>query len=299
MSELPPIDPSPTPFHKRSSGNLALLLIIAGGVILLVNSRILGAVVWNLLLPVMLIGVGLDLMTEGRQRRRIGTTAAVAALALAPLIAGAHLIGRERMSMMPPMHRHEQIGSLKDIDRVEVHVALTAGEVSIDALPERSDAVVSLGEDAGRDHRLSRNGKTAIVQIDHPLNAGELELQVTRQVPIEMMIQLGTGNLSSLDFSDLQLAKLDIEQTMGNAEITLPDRGVMEINISSNLGDIEVDIPDELAARVEATTHFGNVDVDDRFQLENDVYLSDDYDDSLPNRAIVRITTTRGNITIE
>ena len=297
MSELPPIDPSPTPFHKRSRGNLALLLIIAGGVILLVNSRILGAVVWNLLLPVMLIGVGLDLMTEGRQRRRIGTMAAVAAIALAPLIVGAHLIGRERMSMMSPMHRHEQIGSLKDIDRVEVHVALTAGEVSIDALPERSNAVVSLGEAGGRQHHLSRNGRTAVVRVDHPLNGGELELQLTRRVPVELKIEMGTGDLTSLDLSDIQLAKLDIEQTVGNAEVTLPDHGVMEINISNNLGDVEVDIPDELAARVEAITRLG--DVDDRFQFENNVYLSDDYNDSAPNRAIVRITTTRGDITVQ
>ncbi len=298
MAERPEIQPSPSAFPQRSRRNLALLLIGAGSIMLLVNSRLLGALVWDLLLPIVLIGVGLDLVTEGRRRRRIGMAALVAALALAPLIGGARFIGRERKGVVPPQPRHHQVGSIQNIDRVEAHVALTTGELSIEALPERSDEVILLEEHGERAPRISRTNRTAVVRVDHPLNAGDLDLQLTRRVPVELMIDVGYGDLSSLDLNAIQLAKLDIEQTAGTAAIVLPQRGVMEISISSQYGDVAVDIPDELGARVEVTTRFGTIDVDDRFRGDNGVYLTDNYDATAADRATIRITKTAGSIRV-
>ena len=84
----------------------------------------------------------------------------------------------------------------------------------------------------------------------------------------------------------------------GNAEVKLPNAGVMDVTVDSGGGNVSIEVPDDLAVQIQADASFGNVEVDERFQQQNNMYISEGYSDSAPNRAIIRISTTAGNIRI-
>jgi predicted membrane protein len=135
------------------------------------------------------------------------------------------------------------------------------------------------------------------LDINRPVD-DNLELEMTRDVPLDLTLELGAVDATPLDFEDIKLEKLDLTLGAGRAEITLPDEGVMDITISGVAGEVELEVPDDLAARIEATASVGNIDVDDRFQLQDGVYVTEDYSDEAENRATIRVTTTAGNIVI-
>lgn len=296
MTEHTPLRSGSTP-HWRSRRWGVLLLIVAG-VIILARSDVLGAIVWKALLPVVMIGLGLDLLTEGRQRRRITTGALLAAVVCAPLIGIASFMAPSVPRINHPGGRDNTVGTLDGVQQVQARVALTAGDLSIRSLPERSNAVLAATSDNNRTPVVTRNGSTAVVNIDQPLSEGDLDLRLTRGAPLDLSIEVGSGDIGPLDLEDMRLRKLDLQQTAGNAEITLPDQGVMDVTIKSDFGDIELDLPDDLAARIEVKTSLGDVNIDDRFTQQDGVYVSEGYSDTAPNRATIHITKTAGNITI-
>lgn len=298
MSEPSPIRANPAVAPKRSNRNIAVLLIIVGAAIFMANSGPLGTVIWSVGLPIALVGVGLDIVTEGRERRRIGIAALVATVALAPLIVGAQFVERERPRLTASEPRQNQLGTIDNVELVQAHVELTAGNLTLEALDDESDAIVRLDGEGEHERNVERNGETAVVRVEHPLNVGDLDLQLTQRVPVELNIVMGSGNIEPLDLEDIRLAKLVLHQSYGNAEIMLPDQGVMDLDIQNGFGNVDIVIPEDLAVRIEAESSVGNIEVDDRFQLEDGVYVTANYSEDAPNRATIRISKTVGNIEI-
>ena len=131
MSEQPPFGPeavAPT----RSRSHLAVVLVVVGLTILLAQINVLGAIVWSALLPIGMIAFGLDLLSDGRQRRRIVTGALLAAMVCAPLIGVGRAIERsDDAPRLVESGRASDLGSLAGVESVEARVALTAGNLSI------------------------------------------------------------------------------------------------------------------------------------------------------------------------
>ena len=297
MSEPSPIQPNSAVLPKRSNKTIALLLIIAGVVIFLSNSGPLGLVIWHVVFPIALVGVGLDLVTEGRERRRIGIAALVATVVFAPLIGGARLVEPDRSRDRAARSERNQIGTIGNSERVQAHINLTAGDLSVEALDGESDAIAALDGEGEPERHLERNGETAVLRIDKPL-AGDIDLQLTQRIPVELNIVMGVGSIEPLDLETIQLTKLVLQLTTGDVDLKLPGQGVMDVDISNGLGDVEVEIPEDLAVRIEAESDVGNIEVDDRFQLVDGVYVTDNYSEDAENRATIRISKTAGNIEI-
>ncbi|MDP9309888.1 MAG: cell wall-active antibiotics response protein [Chloroflexota bacterium] len=298
MSEPSPLPSTAGAVPKRSNKHIALLLIVAGAAISLLNSGPVGAVIWSVVFPLALLTVGVDLITQGRERRRIAVAALIAAAALAPLIGAAQLVEPQRPEKVASLRRQNQIGSITNAELVQAQVQLTAGHLRIEALDDESDALVAVGSDGKVIHSLSHERQTAMVDIEHPFNVGELDLRVTRRLPVELSIKMGSGNLAPIDLEDILLAKLAIEQTTGNLDLKLPNDGIIDVTLANEFGDVEVEVPEELAARIEVNAKFGDVDVDDRFELKDGAYVSDNYREDAPNRATIRINKTAGNVEI-
>lgn len=297
MSEPSPIQPNSAVLSKRSNKTMALLLIIAGAVIFLSNSGPLGFVIWHVVFPIALLGIGLDLVTEGRERRRIGIAALVATVVFAPLIGGAQFVERERSPERASGSSHNQIGTIENIERVQAHINLTAGDLSVEALDDESDAIAALDGEGEPERNVERNGETAVVRVDKPL-AGDIDLQLTQRVPVELNIVMGVGSIEPLDLETIQLTKLVLQLTTGDVDLKLPGQGVMDVDISNELGDVDIEIPEGLAVQIEAESSIGNVEVDERFKLQNGVYVTDNYSEDAPNRATIRISKSLGNIEI-
>ena len=100
---------------------------------------------WDVLWPVALIAFGIDLITEGRQRRRIIRGSVIGLLVLGPLVTGAEWIERGRQPLVgnaPP-----PLVALGDVDRVEATVKLTAGNLRLEALPDDSEAIANVEQE--------------------------------------------------------------------------------------------------------------------------------------------------------
>lgn len=293
---------SQTPVVKRSRRNLPLVLIGIGLLILIANAGTLGSILWSVVWPIGLIAVGIDLITEGRDRRRIGIGALLGVLVLSPLIGGAQLVdqGRERVEIANRPGGEQRLG-LVDVDRVRAQVRQTAGSLRIEALDEDSqDAARVEHAEQQLDYRIE--DRIAILEIapDQGWGGGELDLRLTQRVPLDLTIDVAAGSASPLDFEELQLERLDLTVNAGEAEVKLPDHGVMDVTVAGGVGSIEIEVPDDLNARIEIDSGIGEAEYDeDRFQEQDGVLLSNDYDAESPNHATIRITSSASRIAIK
>jgi|GEM_PF-3799738 len=282
---------------KRSNRTLALVLVAIGILVLLNNvglfSSALSAVLW----PVGMIAVGVDLATAGQYRRRVVLGALVALAIFTPLVSGARFVERQRGTVQSDAG--SELITLDEIESVRGEIGHTAGNINIRALQGDSDAVAQLNDGGRGSLDVFKRGSVGVLTLESSgWQAGNLDLQLTPRLPLDLQIDVGGGNAQPLDFSDLQLQRLDLSIKAGNAEVILPEQGVMEVTIDSRAGNVALEIPDDLAVRIEADAAFGKIDVDDDFIQQNGVYFSEDYEEDAPNRATIRIDVTAGNITI-
>ncbi|HEX6288148.1 MAG TPA: hypothetical protein VFZ66_03110 [Herpetosiphonaceae bacterium] len=281
---------------KQSRRIVALLLIGAGAVIGLSSSGVFSSAAWSVLWPLALIGVGLDLVTEGRQRRRIVVGALIAALICIPIVSAARWFGGEHVDVAE--ERVEQaLPSFEGIDRLRATIALTAGKLSIRDHSDEDQVVTGA---AGAINSYSKEGRTGVLDLGtNDWRSRDLDLRFKRDLPLDLTIDLHAGDASPLDFEDLKLERLNLMiNGGGDAEIKLPNEGLIEVDIASTAGNVAIDVPDDLAARIEVPSSWSHIDLDDRFEQQDDAYVSEDYNPDAPNRVTIRVDATAGNVRI-
>jgi hypothetical protein len=282
--------------EQRSRRTLALVLVLIGMLLLLRSALPMSSRPWSILLPLGLVGLGLDLVTSGRYRNKIVAGGLLAALALSLLV-----------SFSPPhwnWHRFKDAATsqtlvLSDERHLQAEVEVTAGNLSIEALPASSDAVAQLADDG--DLTYQKEDSTGVLAVRPPRwRSSNIDLQLTRQLPLSLAIHVNAGNAEPLDFEDLQLQQLDLRVRAGNTTIKLPSRGAMDVTVDCLAGNVQIEVPEELAAMIEVN-NFGQLDLGDRFQQRgtSGVFVTDDYDPTTPNRVVLHITSRGGNIEID
>lgn len=286
---------TPVQRSPRSRRNLALLLIGAGIIIFLSNTGVIGSAAWDVLWPLALVAVGIDLITSGQQRRRVVLGALIGAVVLIPLVSGARLLAPN--DGPAPSELVESRIELTDVQRVQADISQTAGNLSIRPLPEDSPDLALLEE--GGELQFSRNGQVGQLRLDTAAwSGGDIDLQLTRRLPLELILSITAGNAEPIDLRDVQIQRLNLSVGGGNAEVRLPAQGVYEVNIDSVAGNVEIEVPSDVATRIQAESGFANIDVTDRFQQQNGVYVSEDYNENAPNRVNIVVTASAGNIEI-
>lgn len=286
-------------FHYRSIF-WPIVLIGIGVIWLLASLGVLPDVSWRFfvrLWPLILIVIGLDLIF-GRRSPLVGALIGLATIALVVVLTFiAPLMGFVPNVDVLTERFSEPIGSATS---AQIELGLSVGLTNITALSDSNmlfDAEIS---HAGKmDFSVSGEKEKEIRLAQLPVSftsdwldwPEEKELRwdigLTPDIPLHLKLEGGVGK-STLDFSELQLADLEIEVGVGGMEINLPATGEsyevqlngsvgesrisieegaeITLDIQGGVGNVFIDIPDGAAVRLEGETGVGNINVPSSFR---------------------------------
>jgi Cell wall-active antibiotics response 4TMS YvqF/Domain of unknown function (DUF5668) len=297
----------------RSGGLIGSAILIGLGLIFLLNNLgVLGWEVWETLgrlWPILLIGVGLDLLI-GR-RSALGSLLVVVimlgVLGAAVWFSGAWLPSGQALI-------DETISQpLDNATRADIDIGLAAGTLRIGALAESANLIegsVSRGErnEVQRDFSVSGDTATfklhsrnqAVWRLPFVSRSGDpilWDLRLNGDVPIKMALTTGAGS-ATLDLSRLHITDMQVTTGVGTTTLTLPQQGTVQAKINGGVGETTIMIPPGMAARIEATTGLGQVQVLGNYQRQGKLYISPGYD-TATNRVDLQVTGGVGSVTIQ
>lgn len=274
--------PAETPPRGSERGRwLALLLIALGLVWLLaavgfVPPRLVGALLW--LWPLLLIGVGVDLLT--RRRVLLGlpyTGVALALLLLAALLfprpgAGAPLEGRRLSAAIGTAERAE---ITLDLASAPVQVtALTPADALPDAVADGDPAPLIIADvrDTRRVALRAEGGRTKEVRLgtvggprwwSRPaaLPPGERRawnVGLSPALPLELEIDGGSGT-ARMELAELDVTSLRADLGSGAVRATLPRGGAERavVTLDGGSGALALSTPDDARLEMELATGSG------------------------------------------
>jgi hypothetical protein len=113
------------------------------------------------------------------------------------------------------------------------------------------------------------------------------DIGLNPSVPLDLDVSSGVSN-SSLNLSELQLTRLNINSGVGSMNLNLPvmpdsydvtisagtgsidieilEGSMLNLDINGGVGGVTIDVPDNAAVRIEATTGVGGIDVPGNYQ---------------------------------
>jgi hypothetical protein len=124
------------------------------------------------------------------------------------------------------------------------------------------------------------------------------DLSFTPRVPLEITVDSGVGVLS-LDLTELQVTRLDVNAGVGSSTITFPKAaGTTKASIDAGVGSITVRIPSNVGVRLHVSRGLGSVSVDRRMNRSGNDYTSNNYD-TAENRLELEINGGLGSISVQ
>lgn len=299
---------------RGARGVTGAIILIALGAALLLSNLGLISVQWYSLWrfwPVFLILVGLDLLLS---RSVLGSM--LAALLGLVVVAGILFVASDRYAgpaewsvgahtVTRDIASHE----LGDIDSLQVTLQIGAASVEVAALDD-GDAIAGGSYTTDRrltlDETYEKNGSTGTLTLRQRSSEGsewagqgmigEVDLQITDQVPVDMTISAGAGDLT-LDLSGVQLSSLRIDGGAGTVQIVLPETGAPDVQINGGVGTFEITVPRQM----EASLHVDGlttIDVGSRFEERGDrAWETAGYADAR-DRADIHISAGLGTVNV-
>jgi hypothetical protein len=260
----------------RSSVFWALVLIVAGGLLLLSNLGLLGANPWQLLFPVFLILAGVwFLLRPGGLR------------------------GRE-------FEGHVEI-PLQGASRARVRIRHGAGRLLLDG--KASPGSIVSGEfGGGVRHKERKEGDLLEVLLRFsnefvwtgPWAPGmtDWNLGVNSSIPLDLQVR-GGASQTTLDLSDTRVQTLDVRTGASSTQILLPTQaGRTQVTIRAGAASISLRVPANVGARFWVRRGLSVVVADpSRFPRAGDVYQSPDFETAI-NRVDTVIDSGVGSIEI-
>ena len=124
------------------------------------------------------------------------------------------------------------------------------------------------------------------------------EILLTNKVPVRLQVDVGAGD-STLDLSDLNLAALDVNNGVGDAEIDLGrfSGDPFRANIHHGVGDLTLRVPGNSNTRIAVKAGVGDV-INNGLEPHEDYFTTKGYNPSLPVNEIV-ISQGVGSITLK
>jgi hypothetical protein len=284
----------------------AAIILIAIGIVLLLSN--LGVLDWSLwdalwrLWPLILIGIGLDLMLK---RKRLGSLIAGLAVAglfvLVVLVMHTHKAPLVTEAISQPLEGAKQARVILDAGVAQLN--LSAGH-NPDKLIEGTLRVSKRAKLKVTYERKGDLGKFKLKQKSRSLGFlsfgkrnPEWDLKLTRKIPVVLEVDTGVGQ-SDLDLRGTQITSLNVDTGVGQTTVTLPAKGNLKVNMDGGVGEVIIRIPETLAARIHAKSGIGSVDVSGPFKKEGGDWISDNYA-TASDKAELDISGGIGTIDIE
>ena len=227
---------------------IALILIGVGALWLLnilgaVNSAFITALVryW----PVLLIGVGLDMLLKRRIARVPYAVLALLLIVVASLFVRPGSTGGARQLVEP----------LGNAQQAEVELDLGDAPTFLTAL-QNSDNLLKVDTENQREVHLGvRGDREKRIRLEQRGRFGasaELQLELTPEIPIELTVDTGSGR-TDLNLGDIRLRGLELDLGSGGADVVLPQTGEgYEVALDGGSGPVQMSVMDGADVTLEA-----------------------------------------------
>jgi hypothetical protein len=271
---------------RRAGGFILPLLLIATGIVLLLNNLgILAWDVWDLIIrlwPILLIALGLDLMI-GRSSRRWWPAVLVLVVVLIGALFALFETNGQRMTERPFSQGLEGV-TQADVSLICSSCSLQLGASSTPGM--LIEGTVTLGWRENLRHSYMIAGEKgeftlASQQLPSlPLSPKAADkpwrLRLTPNIPLRLRVEL-EEKTAVLNLERLNLVDLDIETGRGECTIILPRNGRLEARIRGGGGDVTIEVPKGVGLRVFVEAGSKDVHLPIGYECQGDTYLSPTY----------------------
>ena len=212
-------------------------------------------------LPVLLIGLGLDLVF-GRRRTWFG--------AILGVLVCLSLVGFGTWSnRISPVTASQPFAEPKNnLRSATIRLDSNAQNIQIGALPPKSDLIKGSldNSDGVLDLRVNRDDQVATIQLDSQRNqwqwlnsaTGTWQFDLTPDLPLSLDLRVNASDMNA-DLTRLQLSTLMLDMNAGKGSLDFPASGTITMEI--NAAALEVSVPKNSAVKIVADTSAANLEV--------------------------------------
>ncbi len=252
----------------------AIVLIVAGILLVLGNMGILQVNVWGIIWPLMLLGAGAWILWNAVRPR-------------------------------PAPEVRNVVIPLEGAGQARLHIRHAGGRLRVGA-GSAPDLLVSGTFGGGLDYQARREGDALVIEMNVPKQAVDRALpwnwgpggvfdwncDLSRDVPLALRFDTGGGE-ARLDLTDLRVSSVELKTGASSTTILLPAAaGHTRVAIEGGATAVSLRVPAGVAARIQTNTGLAGVAVDQtRFPRVGDAYESADFA-TAPNR--VEVTAQLG-----
>lgn len=260
---------------RRNAMTWGILLILAGILFLLQNLGILRVDVWGIIFPLILIGIGLNMLFRFFRPRSL-----------------------ENQQVSVP---------LEGASQARVRLRHAAGRLR--AGPGAPVGTLLEGEfNGGVNLETRHDGDILSAGLTVPGDFGpfdwpgegtlDWDLRLTQEIPLALDLETGAGE-TRLNLTDLRVSELRLRSGASSTEIDLPAQaGFTALDLSTGAASVRLHVPQGVAARIHARGGLASIQVDtNRFPQMGNVYQSPDYA-LAENRVEIEAETGVGSIDV-
>jgi len=285
-----------------------IILITAGVLFLLSNIGVLDVNFWNLwrLWPVLLILAGIEIIL-GRRSALGNILVLVITLAVVGGVVFLLLTAPEALGTSSSGGIEYIEEPLDGIERADLKIDFAAGRLDISKLTDSSSLIkgeLDLSTSRKPIWDIERSSGRASMTLEYRGRSefntwgksDEWNLSLSPKVGFSLDVSMGAGD-ARLDLTGLDIRELSVSTGAGKSAITLPDEGDFSAHISGGVGQLIVEIPEDMAARVQVDRGIGGLSISSRFEKEDGVYLTDDWDTN-ENRVDLDVEVGVGEVVV-
>jgi len=272
------------------------IILIGLGVIFLLNN--FGVLPWDIwtnlwkFWPVIIILIGIEFIV-GQSISFRSLAIVVLLIFIIPIVITFNPITRNPLST-DKLNVSEPLGSLT---KAKIVIDMPATNLDIKAIESNTYKLIEgkvTYSKAVNKPTISREDTFGqeILKISQVMPAGlpfistlqnNTELQVSRQIPLEIQINTGASR-ESIELKGLRINYLEINSQASDLNINFDSKYSAKVKLNAKASTITVKIPKDLEARIKINSKVKNLSIDSRFINSNNEYKTSKYD-----KAIVKL----------
>ena len=280
---------------RRPSLFWPLALIGLGVLLLLQTVGLLPASLWRALVelwPVLFIVFGLDLLVGRRSERSAATVIVVGVV----LVVGSLTWAAVRASLLPPGAAETLIQTPQGAQQMTAQIEFQTGQLHLSALGAsdhllEGSAQDGPGETTQQDYSVrGAAGRLVLTQQVDPLlapflarraEAANWAVHLAQHLPLTLEVDSRAAALT-LDLSDLQLVRLDLNTDHGSADVTFPDGQAAVARLHTGPGPVTLHLPAGLPVRLLVRSGLPHVRLPSTLTHTGDTYTTPSFDPAQP-----------------
>lgn len=288
--------------QERGPSLWAILLIVVGVIWLLAEADIITGENLSVLFrmwPILLIGIGLELLV-GRRSRALSTLIILGTVAI---LIGLMLVGPSLgLAAHAEVTRETFTQPLEGAESAQISVGVGVGELNVRALDDSNNLFDADIRYLGNVHYQAQGSDGNVsVSLENDTEGinwfgfidifnwfddesdVRWDIGISPSVPVDLSLSTGTGG-ADLDLSSLQLSGLNVNSGTGGITLTMPavegetyralvslgtggatinlENGIAtNLRVNSGTGGVTIDVPDDAPIRLEANSGTGGISV--------------------------------------